>query len=679
MSVKRFKERLYYTEEEKDTPVFSSQDNATNGQDGVKIITSPNYYIMTDTSTHTVSNGATVTFDLGETCGGIQYLNYNPICVSKAYPATILNNLQVSEDGSTWITLKSSFGSRNVNCQLDIDMPNMYRYLRFTTTCDDYRYGYGGVNSFKLHYLRRTYTSTPQTLYVDKYKNIGTITSAQSNSFCLTELPNNIKLELVNNTITVKAGSKFYIPAGKNSDGSNKFDIITESIEHTGLNTQAATSRFLFLASNGNYWNLNPNKCYSGNTAPTTINRYDVWYDTANNIIHVAEEAGAWSNYTLSLPFALCTGTVNGFSSIDQIFNGFGYMGSLTFSLPGIKGYAPNGKDNQAKNKYILINSERINLNEYTYQPSNQQVLLTNQGYQWRSAKIIIQPTPPTPTLYTFWLDTSTNLLYYINDDVSVGWELASQKWNNYFIPLAYNINTDSSYKITSLTPYTVQPKIIAQKFKSVYKGSQKLFGETLTSGLYFESDTAGSYKVNLINGQYEVTVVAGGGDGYNVFVGEGQYTHAATGGSGSAFVGEFQVTAGSYNIVVGGPHENSSVLGITAYAGSTAVYNNGGAAGGIVPTLSLLTGVTLLATTLNSAGNKGVYGRGGDGGDPAWIVGRTASVYQPDLTRNETVSGYTFQNTNYGYGAGNGCYSQEYRRTQLPALGGYVKIRKLD
>ena len=172
-------------------------------------------------------------------------------------------------------------------------------------------------------------------------------------------------------------------------------------------------------------------------------------------------------------------------------------------------------------------------------------------------------------------------------------------------------------------------------------------------------------------NGVYEVTVVAGGGNGYNKFLGEGVYTHAATGGSGSAFVGEIPIIKGSYAVTVGGATQNSSAIGVTAYAGATAVYNNGGGAGGALPTIP----DNVVSTTLHSAGNKGNYGRGGDGGDPAWIVGRTPSVYQPDLRRDEGNGSYTWKNTNYGYGAGNSCYSQEYKRTSLPALGGYVKI----
>ena len=46
-------------------------------------------------------------------------------------------------------------------------------------------------------------------------------------SNCITEIPQDIKLELNNHgTLKLKAGSKVYVPNGFESDGSNRFDEI---------------------------------------------------------------------------------------------------------------------------------------------------------------------------------------------------------------------------------------------------------------------------------------------------------------------------------------------------------------------------------------------------------------------------------------------------------------------
>ena len=46
----------------------------------------------------------------------------------------------------------------------------------------------------------------------------------------------------------------------------------------------------------------------------------------------------------------------SGFTSIDQVFNGFGYIGSTVFALPGVKGLAPNGRnaDGSLKNTEVV-------------------------------------------------------------------------------------------------------------------------------------------------------------------------------------------------------------------------------------------------------------------------------------------------------------------------------------
>ena len=173
--------------------------------------------------------------------------------------------------------------------------------------------------------------------------------SALSNSPYTTnrvlEIPQDIKLELNNGTLTLKAGSKVYFPNGFESDGTTpKFDVVTttEDIIQTNVST---TTRLMFLKNSTAFGTSLPaTNCFSGNTSPTHTG-YAYWYDTANNIIRYDENTGTWDAGGYSLPVGIRTADNSVVTSINQVFNGFGYIGSTVFVLPGIKCEVPNGRD----------------------------------------------------------------------------------------------------------------------------------------------------------------------------------------------------------------------------------------------------------------------------------------------------------------------------------------------
>ena len=161
---------------------------------------------------------------------------------------------------------------------------------------------------------------------------------------CITKIPQDIKLELnENGTLTLKAGSKVYVP-----NGAGKFDVVTvQSDKSWGQTTYASGNIMLFYRSKYNdLFALNDYACYSGTSSPTAINNM-IWYDTANGKIKWTNNKGSnWNDEGLSLPLnnsPYTNGT--GFTSIDQVFNGFGYIGNTLFILPGVKALIPNGRN----------------------------------------------------------------------------------------------------------------------------------------------------------------------------------------------------------------------------------------------------------------------------------------------------------------------------------------------
>lgn len=229
-------------------------------------------------------------------------------------------------------------------------------------------------------------------------------------SNCITEIPQDIKLELNSDySITLKAGSKIYIPNGFESDGTTKkFDEVIIESDITNTRTGDETQEFLFGTNNSlNFWK----NLYSGDTAPSGQQTM-VWYDTANNIIKYTTDTGtSWINSGFSLPLCIYTKFESGIKSIDQVFNGFGFIGSTLFILPGVEGLAPNGRNEDGSLNNTIIKSSVISTRSIGSSNYNTKNVLYFNG----SNSIGVQ-------LYkNYYLDKEKNLLAEINNDGTFG------------------------------------------------------------------------------------------------------------------------------------------------------------------------------------------------------------------------------------------------------------------
>ena len=179
-------------------------------------------------------------------------------------------------------------------------------------------------------------------------QNIGNWSTNVTN--CITEIPQDIKLELNAGTLTLKAGSKVYVP-----NGAGVFNEVTiaSDISKTGWQQK----RLLFYGNNI-LDGLPLEYCYSGSSAPSG-SQYMLWYDTANNLVKYTSDSGSTWTSGYSLPIGITGSDGSSITSIDQIFNGFGYIGSTVFALPGVKGLIPDGRnaDGTLKNIAFTINT----------------------------------------------------------------------------------------------------------------------------------------------------------------------------------------------------------------------------------------------------------------------------------------------------------------------------------
>ena len=182
---------------------------------------------------------------------------------------------------------------------------------------------------------------------------------------CLLEIPQRIKLELTDGVLTLKAGSKVIVPNGFEEDGvTPKFDyvniesdVIKEYTPYTDGSClpwyDVNNKQVLGLFSDGinTYY-------YSGTEQPTT--NYAYWYDTTNNIVKFNNN-GTWTEDVYSLPFASVSYVNTGsFTSIEQVFNGFGYIGSTVWVDKGVKGLVPNGRNEDGTLNNIEFETQSV-------------------------------------------------------------------------------------------------------------------------------------------------------------------------------------------------------------------------------------------------------------------------------------------------------------------------------
>lgn len=154
------------------------------------------------------------------------------------------------------------------------------------------------------------------------------------------EIPQDIKLELNNGTLTLKAGSKVYVP-----NGVGVFEVKTAQQDFTMTRNTNAKELVFVRWSGDNITSLDAWAfCYSGSSAPSG-EPFMAWYDTSNNVVKGTANGGSTWTETLSFSIAAISEDSTKITSIDQIFNGFGYIGSSVFVLPGVKVQIPNGRN----------------------------------------------------------------------------------------------------------------------------------------------------------------------------------------------------------------------------------------------------------------------------------------------------------------------------------------------
>jgi len=195
---------------------------------------------------------------------------------------------------------------------------------------------------------------------------------------CITQIPQDIKLELDTSTgyVTLKAGSKLYRP-----NGADNFDVVTIESDIVRNTAFAITSTQTILFTNGTTIYQSAQSANSSGTTPPTNGNF---YNTSTNTIKLYS-GGAVAIDNVCFPLAIITTNASGFTaSIDQVFNGFGYLGSTVFALPNVKGLIPNGRNADGTLKSTEFTIQKVLTGTDTN--TNTYALITNGNYLGNSS-----------------------------------------------------------------------------------------------------------------------------------------------------------------------------------------------------------------------------------------------------------------------------------------------------
>lgn len=166
---------------------------------------------------------------------------------------------------------------------------------------------------------------------------------------CLLEVPQRIKLALEGGKMHLYKGS--VLTYGDGTNLTIEEDVIEDQFVNTThddlimvYDTQRTGNKLGIYIQGGNV--------FSQDTQPTTTIADSIWFDTANNKMKQTHDTGAtW--YEIPLPIGIVSVTPNVWKSLDQVFNGMGYVGNTFWVDKGVKGLIPNGRNEDGTLKNV--------------------------------------------------------------------------------------------------------------------------------------------------------------------------------------------------------------------------------------------------------------------------------------------------------------------------------------
>lgn len=217
---------------------------------------------------------------------------------------------------------------------------------------------------------------------------------------CLLEVPQRIKYTLVDGTITIKAGSVLIVPYGV-EDLTAQYPLGSVFINDNFkvVDTQFKDGKFFVRAeiqedisrqvsgseiikcfvqvslTRNAYWIPSIDSSTSGSTDGTI--RGGCYYNTSTNLLKNYDNP---SDVT-ALPCMIIQGDGTYYTGkVNQVFNGFGYIGSTIWADKGIKGLIPNGRNEDGSLKNVEFATQNILLRNNTFGNNSFYLVIVDGG-----------------------------------------------------------------------------------------------------------------------------------------------------------------------------------------------------------------------------------------------------------------------------------------------------------
>lgn len=348
-------------------------------------------------------------------------------------------------------------------------------------------------------------------------------------------IPHDIDFEIVNGTTpTLYAGSEVWVPYGKAAPALNIGDSLNSGIITAiswdgaklfykvkydtdlsiDITSDPANAEFVTsISPSHSFWWFNQH--YSQDTAPSNFGQYALWWDSSTNIVKITIDSGStWQNYG-SLPVGVFTMAGTGATKkVKHVFNGFGYIGTTVFAVPGVKGLMADGLNEDGSYKSIERTFDRFVMRTMAFdRTAFYGVVLdgeyTIQGDNYMEAAEL----PAAPDGYAFCYRTSDNTLW---------WTLNNNTWVQYHgLPIGFW--TTSTGGISNFNP--------AKNFIKLYQYNSYEPYKVLCNISNGESSS-----VEFRKGVYYIRAQGGGGSGGTY--GDFGWGRGSGGGSGAGFEG---------------------------------------------------------------------------------------------------------------------------------------------
>lgn len=267
------------------------------------------------------------------------------------------------------------------------------------------------------------------------------------------EIPQTVKLELNDGVCTIKAGTIIYVPNGFESDNTTlKFDTVEVPADITIPNDISETCMIGAYSSRMSQWRCKfvDGVCIatSGDDFPSSPINAQRHYKTNENKIYTYTTSAGWTTSTESFPIAIITyNSDKTVVSIDQLFNGFGYIGSMLFALPGVKCQFADGNNNDGTLKSFVKTIDNIIIRNNLEAETGEAICFILDGINYYAVWMCnyhISATQPNDQEGSVWFDGKK----FYKKEKNGEW-----KQKNLFTAVRYSVNQG---KVTRFAPSDV-------------------------------------------------------------------------------------------------------------------------------------------------------------------------------------------------------------------------------